>query len=412
MRRILALALSVAVLMPNALLLPFPAAIRASGRLVTQVQEAAQEQPVFSLEDLAITDATSSSSPALGLEDLKITAPPAVPPAGPLNTIYSDDVTVTGPTTIENCETVTYTIVIVNNDTVTTTGVLITSTMPGDFSPSQRTFTVGDIAPGETITREAVFTAGCDAVSGQNVVTITQDGGPTIGPIYTDFAVSPGAITLVKEPSVVEANVGEVVTWTVYVENTGYGTVSNVVVTDVLGSGLSFVGGQLTAAYPSIAAGDVETFTVAAEVVACSGLDNYVEATWGCGARTCQTQTAQASVDLRVREPLLDYTPPDISVDYCTGQATYQMPITNTGEGTAYSPALEVDFSPLIVTSSSATYSGGAFHLPDIPAGGSHVLTFTLSLPTDPCGTAGSSGNLLYRPTYYDECGNIFYPPV
>ena len=410
MRRVFAIGLSVVLLVANVLLFPLPPASRASGNPPGQTQSEEHSSPVFSLADLAITDATLPSSPPLGLDDLTITAPPAAPPTAPLNTIYPSDVTVTGPGTIENCQTVTYTIV-ATNDTVTATNVIITSTMPGDFFPSQRTFDVGDIAPGETITREAVFTAGCNAVSGQNVTTLSQDGADDIT-VYTDFTVNPGAITLVKEPAVIEAGVGDVVTWTVYVENTGYGTVSNVAVTDVLGSGLSFVSGQLTAAYPSIAAGDVETFTVAAEVVACSGLDNNVEATWGCDGQACQTQTAQASVDLLVREPLLDYTPPDISIDYCTGQSTYQMTVTNTGEGTAYTPTLEVDFNPLIVTASSATYSGGAFHLPDIPAGGSHLLTFTLSLPADPCGTAGSSGNLLYRPTYYDECGNPFYPPV
>ncbi|MDY7040287.1 MAG: hypothetical protein SVX38_05450, partial [Chloroflexota bacterium] len=417
MRRVLAAILGVVVSVASASLLPLPSVSRAAGGLPDQAWREELSPPVFSLADLAVTDADppSSLSPspaqALGLNDLAITAPPAAPPAGPLNTISPDEVSVTGPTTIDNCQTVTFTIV-ATNDAITATNVTITSTMPGDFSPSQQTFDVGEIAPGETITRYATFTAGCNAVSGQNVVTITQDGGPTIGPVYTDFSVNPGAITLRKEPAVIQAGVGDVVTWTVYVNNTGYGTVSNVAVTDTLGSGLSFAGGQLTAAYPSIAAGEVETFTVSAEVVACSGLNNDVEATWGCEDQTCQTQTAQASVDLQIREPLLDYTPPSISIDYCTGQATYQMPITNTGEGIAYTPTLEVNFSPLIVTDSSAPYVGGEFSLPDIAAnGGSYVLTFTLALPDSPCGME-QGGSLTYWPYYYDECGNLFYPPV
>jgi uncharacterized repeat protein (TIGR01451 family) len=421
MRRALAIGLSVTFLVANALLFPPPSVIRASDSLPGQAQSERRAPPVFSLTDLAITDAIPASSLsvphalALGLEDLTITAlpvaPPRAPSASPLNTILPAGVTVTGPGTIENCQTVTFTIVAAN-DAVTTTNVVITSTMPGDFNPTQRVFDVGTVGPNEVITRYATFTAGCNAVSGQNVVTITQAGGPTIGPIYTDFTVNPGAITLVKEPAVIEAGVGDVVTWTVTVRNSGYGTVSNVAVTDALGSGLSFAGGQITAAYPSIAVGDVETFTVAAEVVACSGLYNDVEATWGCPDQTCQIQTARASIDLQIREPLLNYTPPTINIDYCTGQATYAMTVTNSGDGMVYTPTITVDFSPLSVTASSAPYSGGAFQLPDITAdGGSYVLTFTLSLPDTPCGM-DQAGSLAFQSTYYDECGNPFYVPV
>jgi len=192
------------------------------------------------------------------------------------HTIHDSAVAVSGPAAINNCDVVTFTVV-AQNDAFTTTNVVITSTMPAGFEPRQRVFTQTLVAPNEVITLPAVFTAGCDAVSGQNVVTLTQEGGPTI-PKYTDFVVNPGAITLRKDPSVIPAAVGDVVTWTVIVENTGYGRVDNVVVTDTLGSGLSFVNGQLTDAFDSIPVGETRTFTVAAEVVACTGLDNGVEA--------------------------------------------------------------------------------------------------------------------------------------
>ncbi|MGB9872795.1 MAG: hypothetical protein ACPLYD_14215, partial [Anaerolineae bacterium] len=134
-------------------------------------------------------------------------------------------VTVTGPDgPINNCDVVTFTIVAAN-DAVTTTGVLITSTMPAGFTPTQVVFNVGTVGPNEVITRHAVFSATCAAVSGQNVVTLTQDGAAPIVR-YTDFVVNPGAITVRKEPAVIPAGLDDVVTWTVYVENTGYGTVS------------------------------------------------------------------------------------------------------------------------------------------------------------------------------------------
>ena len=327
------------------------------------------------------------------------------------STIQEGNVTVTAPSEpINNCDVVTFTIV-ATNDAVTTTNVIITSTMPAGFNPEQHVFNIGTVGPSETITRHAVFTATCDAVSGQNVVTLTQTGADPIVK-RTDFVVNPGAITLRKEPSIVPAALGDVITWTVYVENTGYGVVSNVRVTDTLGSGLEYVSGLISTSWVTIPVGTTYSRTVSARVVACSGLDNVAIATWGCDGVICGTpHTATASVDLQIATPELEFTPPSISIDYCTGYDTYTMPITNTGDGTAYTPTIAVDFSPLIVTSSSATYSGGEFHLSDIAPSNSYPLTFTLSLPDRPCGIA-SSGRLLYQPTYYDPCGNPFYPPV
>ena len=131
----------------------------------------------------------------------------------PHHTIHA--VTVTGPSApINNCDVVTFTIVAVN-DAVTTTNVIITSTMPTGFEPTQIVFHVGTVGPNETITRHAVFSATCSAVSGQNVVTLTQEGAAPIV-VYTDFVVNPGAITVRKEPAVIKAAPDEVVTCLLY----------------------------------------------------------------------------------------------------------------------------------------------------------------------------------------------------
>ncbi|MDW8069543.1 MAG: hypothetical protein RML46_11580, partial [Anaerolineae bacterium] len=87
------------------------------------------------------------------------------------HTIY--DITVIGPAApINNCDVVTFTLV-ATNDAVTTTEVIITSTMPVGFEPTQIVFNVGTVGPNQVITRHAVFSATCNAVSGQNVVTLT-----------------------------------------------------------------------------------------------------------------------------------------------------------------------------------------------------------------------------------------------
>ncbi len=258
------------------------------------------------------------------------------------------------------------------------------------------------------ITRHAVFSATCSAVSGQNVVTLTQDGAAPIV-VYTDFVVNPGAITVRKEPAVIQAAPDEVVTWTVYVENTGYGTVSNVRVTDTLGSGLQYVSGLTSAYVISIPVGGVVTFPIAARVVGCSGLENVVTATWGCPGQTCLTpQTAKGAVDLAMRNPDLEYTLPSFDVPYYAGSGVFTVPIINVGDGTAYSGTLAVNLSPFSVTvAPPASYAAVAFRLPDIPPGGTYNLVFTLTLPSAVC-TMPCSRAFGFDLVYYDRCSNPY----
>jgi uncharacterized repeat protein (TIGR01451 family)/fimbrial isopeptide formation D2 family protein len=328
-------------------------------------------------------------------------------------TLYRTNVTVYGPAQIDNCQTVTYTIV-VHNDELTATNVVLTSAMPSGFSPREIRHTIGEITPSHVITIADRFDASCTAVSGQHTATFSQDGQPPFT-IYTDFLVNPGAITLRKLPGVTPARVGDVVTWTVFVENTGYGSVSNVEVTDVLSTGLEWVSGPTSTSYVSIPVGAVVTFPVVARVVGCSGLENNVLATWGCGGTPCQTQTAKASIDLLAPEPLLDFTPPPLLIDYCTNAGSFEMPVLNKGTGTAYRPFIGVDLSPLVITpTGGAVYTTTprpGFVLTDSLAPGEvFTLSFVAGFP-DVC-TGGSGGRLVYEPEYYDSCDNLFLPPV
>ncbi|MCS7061955.1 MAG: hypothetical protein RMN25_12440, partial [Anaerolineae bacterium] len=328
------------------------------------------------------------------------------------HTIYPDRITVTLPAQINNCDVVTVTIVAAN-DAVTTTNVIVTSTMPTGFTPASQTFVVGTVAPNAVITLTAVYTASCSAVSGQHQLTLSQDGYPLITRL-TNFIVNPGALTVRKEPAVISAKVGDIVTWTVYVENTGYGVISNVRVTDTLNSGLQYVSGITSVTYISIPVGETRSFQVSARVVSCADLDNDVVATWGCNL--CQVNSAQASVDLIVNNPELVFTPPSIVVPYCAASTTISMPIRNVGDGAANFVRINVNLAPLSVTnvSSGALYvtspvPGFVLSNP-IPAGGVYTLTFDVSF-ANACGVSGG-GSLVYEPTYYDQCGNLFSIPA
>ncbi|MGQ9890009.1 MAG: hypothetical protein ACUVSX_16210, partial [Aggregatilineales bacterium] len=339
---------------------------------------------------------------------------PRITPSGPSDdgsdhhTIYPNQITVTvAPQTINQCDPLTVTVVAAN-DAVTTTSVSVVVAAPAGLLPSPQTFNLGSVAPNAILSATAVFSSGCSAVSGQIVVTLTQDSHPPIVK-FGEYVVNPGAITVRKEPAVVQAAIGDIVTWTVYVDNTGYGTVYNARVTDTLGAGLQYVSGLTSTSLVSIPVGETRSFTVSAQVVSCAGLDNVAIATWGCPGQTCQApQTAKASVDLIPRFPDLNYTLPSFEVNYCSGSSVFTIPITNTGDGTAYSVTLPVDLTPFSVSvAAPATYSGGAFQLPDIPPGDSYTLVFTLTTPTNVC-LAPRNGSFGFDLTYRDACTFLY----
>jgi hypothetical protein len=69
-----------------------------------------------------------------------------------------------------------------------------------------------------------------------------------------------------------------------------------------------------------------------------------------------------------MRNPVLKFSLPAFNVTYCDGYGVFTVPITNTGDGTAYSGTLAVDLSPFnVAVTPPASYSSGAFHLPPIP---------------------------------------------
>jgi uncharacterized repeat protein (TIGR01451 family) len=329
-------------------------------------------------------------------------------------TVSRGGVNVAGPDEVYNCQPAAFTIVIANNG-VTVTNVAYTSSMPtGSFNPTEIFQNLGTLTPNQVVTLEHVFSATCNAVSGQHQFVLSQDDAEPIV-VTTDYVVRPGAITLRKEPSVIDARVGDEVVWTVLAENTGYGPVHNVSVSDVLSTGLQYTSGLTQAFYDSIPVGETRSFTVAAEVVGCSQLENDALATWGCGGTPCQTETSKASIDLKVTHPVLSYNPPSLDIDYCSNSGAFTMPISNVGDGQAKDVFIGVDLTSFVLDNiNGAVYTTTptpGFLLDDlILPGGVFTLTFEASF-TDACGS-GTGGSLTYRPLYYDSCDNPYLNPV
>jgi uncharacterized repeat protein (TIGR01451 family) len=255
--------------------------------------------------------------------------------------------------------------------------------------------------------------------------------------------VLPGGVTIKKTPNVIPQELGQNVTWTLTIENSGFGIIENVVVTDVLGAGLAYVSsspagvnaGQTTTwgtaeigGFASMNPGDKITIDITATVIACEFLENYADVRWGCDmvtdcyntADTIPPSTATASVQRIVKTPLLQYTPPNISFKYCEDDVDVNFTVTNIGDGRAHDVWLYADFGSLAVSnvSAGAVYNNidKRFELAGPLAaapgpGNTYDLSFRLNFNTW-CGGSFPTGDLLWQTVYKDDCDNEFYPPV
>ena len=351
-------------------------------------------------------------------------------------------VTVTGPASVDMCQQYDYTITVQNTSpTEPATNVVVVATIPAGFAIIDAgggsvvsqiiTWNIGDLGPSASWNTTITLEITCTAVSGQILVDATHDtGGPFQGSLYV--SVQPGAVTITKTPAVIPARLGDNVHWTLTVTSTGFGPIQSVVIQDTLRVGLQFDAVQSTPGdtsglptvvwnqthIPALATmnpGDVVLIEVYADVIACDGLENYAQAEWSCDGAPCETETTRASVQLILEEPEISYVLPNFQLPYCSAVSQFTIPITNSGTGTAHNFYLYVDFDPLTVTVSlpaGAFYDAvnDRFFVGDIAPGATVNLVFTLT-NSDWCANR-PSGTLLFQPEYYDDCGEVFYPPI
>lgn len=379
-------------------------------------------------------------------------------------------------TGIDNCIDASFEVTVCNQGDQEAVNINITNDMPSGFTPdAAQTATIASIAapvaPASEVcaTEQFTYAATCDAVSGDNTTTVTfEDSGGTSYPeinYVRPYTVLPGAITLTKvathvqdgETGVVtelspytsepEAELGDEITWRITVESSGLGAVKNIEISETLGAGLTFSSGSGGGPYDEnytdalnpdlsdladLAKDATVDIYVKTTVDGCKELTNDVEANWGCtlGTGCRDAVSASTSVDLQRETPLLQYIPPDftVNVPYCSGSAvteTVSFVIQNVGGADASNVTLGVDFgSELTITNvsspASASYNSGANQFENIgtiPAGGSVTLEFdvTFDVPADWCSGVGESilnGDLIWEPDYTDPCDIHFYPPL
>ncbi|MCR4392697.1 MAG: DUF11 domain-containing protein, partial [Candidatus Acetothermia bacterium] len=155
--------------------------------------------------------------------------------------------------------------------------------------------------------------------------------------------------------------------------------------------------------------------------VACTGLENRLDARFGCDDDSVCYDTAEhggtatASIRLILKNPLLNWTLPTIQIPYCSQDGVeVTIPITNNGTGLAKNIRLCINCAPLVVSDvgPGAEYVNGCFVLEDpLLAGETFELKFTVTYPGDWCAGV-PSGTVLCQTIYENACGEEFRPPV
>lgn len=153
---------------------------------------------------------------------------------------------------------VTYTVTVANATTATDSAraVVLTDVLPAGFTytvggATTQTFILGDIAPGKSVTTTYTATISTTQAAGTysntasaqgiNVSKVSATSAVAVRVPQVLGAVSTPSLTITKTAKPTTTNPGKVVTYTVTVTNTGDADATDVVLTDTLPTGFTFV---------------------------------------------------------------------------------------------------------------------------------------------------------------------------
>ncbi len=277
------------------------------------------------------------------------------------------------------------------------------------------------LEPGETLTFTFKLATTDNAPSSQLLTVSLQSGSPTAQTCISTQENVPtgrGNLTLVKGSPLQNASVGDVVTWTIGLKNTGLGWVYGAVITDTFGSALANTQITPSPAPVDLNVGETFIYTATGVVASCGNLTNRAQAAWSIGnedgtATGSNPLQADADIKLLLDDPnLAVQVGPLPQVLYC-GSFTTTVPVTvtNTG-GAAQQLVLDISATGLTVSNpqpssdwtlsgSQLIYSGGV--VPGMIRGGETItLTLDVSTPGPVC--SGGTASLQLTPRAYDAC--------
>jgi uncharacterized repeat protein (TIGR01451 family)/fimbrial isopeptide formation D2 family protein len=310
--------------------------------------------------------------------------------------------TVSGSTTPNVGDNVTYLLTVTNNGPDGATSLIVRDLIPAGLSfvsaaPSQGSYTagtgnwsIGTLANGANVTMTLVAKV---TASGQidNTVSFwsmlqTDSNSANNSATATVNVTAAADLAVTKTVNDTTPDVGDDVTFTVTARNNGPDAATNVAVTDALPAGLSLVlatppagtswaGDTWTIGNLAVGAGATETLTVVAHVGNAGLITNTATIAGAEHDPVSSNNTAGAAVDQRVHFVVTKTVSP---VKPNVGSnTTFTIHVSNTGPNDAHNVVVN-DTLPAGVTYVSDTgvgaYSGGVWTIPSIASGSSASL--------------------------------------
>ncbi len=318
-----------------------------------------------------------------------------------------------------------------------------------------------DLAPTDPAWANSITVSpNCDALSNRElVVLVSYDDGS--GGTITEDPVFSGPLQVLVPNFVVELNpgivynvaAGETANWDVYVSNTGDGTLSGATVTAALpvGGGMESLtytpdgGTQAPLTGPILVPdlkrsdgkrllGTVSATLTAGTTTSCKNLYVTFTGSYGCQGEDCQDDViVTGSVEFQYKTPNLNYTftPATITtIPYC-GSTPVTVNITNEGLTTAgniVGLSMKVDTIGMTFTADGTTSNGdidvlfssststfsfvdAADHSQPAVIGPDDELSFTFNVSRTSCAVVYCR-SLIFIPHFFDDCGDVFEPPI
>ncbi len=277
------------------------------------------------------------------------------------------------------------------------------------------------LEPGETMTFTYRLATTDNAPSSQLLSVSFQSGAPTAQACITTQENVPtgrGNLVLTKLPTTQDARVGDSVTWTVTLKNTGLGMVYDAIFTDTFGSALTLTQISPTPTPIDLDIGESFLYTATAVVASCGVLTNKAEASWSIGnedgtATSTTPLQNNADIELLLEDPNLNIQVGNLpDVLYC-GNFSTPLPITVTNTGGA-AQQLSIDISPtdLLISNpqpasewtlsgNQLIYTGGA--VPGLIRAG-ETVTLTVDVSTSGSVCQANTVSVAMTPRAYDAC--------
>jgi uncharacterized repeat protein (TIGR01451 family) len=293
------------------------------------------------------------------------------------------------------------------------------------LSGSPFVLTVADLFPANTLAPSGAITVVLrlgtdgDAKSGQPL-SVTLRSGATVPQLCSstraNISTGRGNLVITKLPDVQTARLGDVVTWTVSLRNTGLGSVYDAAVAEAPGSGIRLLSVTPAATTTAEIKPDQSVrYTVTAQISACSDLRNSALGVWSIGnidasGLVTNPVTDDAYLSYRFEDPAVSVSVEPLGdLAFCGPLSrTVEVTVTNAG-GPARDLVLELEqigsFTLTALSTdwqqvgSSLTYTGNDGILP-----GGSTITFSLSLQSTGSVCAADNGSFVLRPAFRAAC--------